>query len=123
MIVPHRRTPRITADKFKKIAVKRIEHLFKLAEETFKLYPERADRYVRLSWKLKTRYNIKLPLHLKRKFCKKCLCFWKPGTSCRVRLRSERVVMTCLKCGHTIRLPHESKRKISVPTNEELKGY
>lgn len=96
---------------FKKIAAERVERLFELAEETFKQHPERANRYVRLAWKLKTRYNLKLPPHLKRKFCRKCLSFWKPGASCRVRVQSGRVVVTCLRCGRVVRLPYKPKRK------------
>ncbi len=34
--------------------------MFELAEGTFKRHPKYADRYVKLAWKLKTRYNLKL---------------------------------------------------------------
>lgn len=98
-------------EEFKKIAAERMERLFELAEGTFKRYPERADRYVRLAWKFKTRYKLKLPSHLKRKFCRKCLSFWKPGVSCRVRVQSGRVVMTCLRCGRVVRLPYKPRKK------------
>ncbi len=99
--------PRGPADEFKKIAAERMERLLGLAEETFKQRPKLADRYVRLAWKLKTRYNLKLPSHLKRKFCRKCFSFWKPGASCRVRVQSGRVVVTCLQCGRVTRLPYK----------------
>ncbi|MEW6221891.1 MAG: ribonuclease P [Candidatus Hadarchaeota archaeon] len=88
----------------KKIAMERVERLFELAEGEFKMRPELSDRYVRLAWNIKTRYNLRLPAHLKRKFCRKCFSFWRPGVSCRVRVRSGRVVITCLKCGRIVRL-------------------
>jgi len=80
-----------------------VERLFELAEAASQEHPERADRYVKLAWKLKTRYNLKLPQHLKRKFCRKCLSFCRPGVSCRVRVQQGRVVVTCLRCGHIAR--------------------
>lgn len=98
-------------EEFKKIAAERMERLFELAEEAFKLHPERADRYVRLAWKLKTRYTLKLPSHLKRKFCRKCLSFWKPSASCRVRVQLGRVIVTCLRCGYIARLPYKPTRR------------
>lgn len=106
--MPHRRNRRSSAE-FKKIAAERVERLFELAETEFKQHPELSDRYVRLAWKLKTRYNVKLPSHLKRKFCRKCLSFWMPGVSCRVRLQSGRIVVTCLRCGRVERLPYKPK--------------
>ncbi|MDI6819738.1 MAG: ribonuclease P protein component 4 [Candidatus Hodarchaeaceae archaeon] len=95
----------------KAIAAERIERLFELAERAFGERPELADRYVRLAWRLATRYNIRMPPHFKRKFCRKCLAFLKPGASCRVRIRPSYVVVTCLRCNHHIRLPVDPKGK------------
>ncbi|MDI6883768.1 MAG: ribonuclease P protein component 4 [Hadesarchaea archaeon] len=106
------------ADEFKKIAAEQMEHLLRSAEETFKQRPELADRYVRLAWRLKTRYNLKLPPALRRKFCRKCLSFWKPGASCRVRVQSGCVIITCLRCGRVSRLPYKPKRKTSKRTGK-----
>ncbi len=95
----------------KRIAAERMERLFELADEIFDGRPELADRYVQLAWRLKTRYNVRPPARLKRKFCRKCLSFWKPGASCRVRIQSGRVTITCLKCGYIVRLPYKPKKK------------
>jgi len=99
-------------DDHKTIAVERIQRLFELAEEVFEKRPELADRYVKLAWRITTRYNIRLPRDLKRKFCRKCLSFWRPGVSCRVRIRQSSVTITCLRCGRVIRLPFESKKTV-----------
>ncbi len=104
-----RRTTRGGAEELRKLAKKRIEYLLDLAGQVFKQHPERADRYVKLSWKIKTRYNVRLPAYLKRKFCRKCLSFWVPGSTCRVRLHSGRVNITCLKCGRVVRLPYRPR--------------
>jgi ribonuclease P protein subunit RPR2 len=106
-----RRTRFMTGDDFRAIAAERVERLLELAELSFRNHPDLSDRYVQLAWRLKTRYNLKLPQRLKRKFCRKCLSFWRPGVSCRVRIRQSSVTITCLRCGRVIRLPFESKKK------------
>lgn len=106
----HRRTRRKSDEEFREIAAERIERLFELADAIFSRRPELADRYVQLAWRLKTKYGLKLRRALKRKFCRKCRSFWKPGVSCRVRTQSGRVVMTCLRCGNITRLPYKPKK-------------
>jgi ribonuclease P protein subunit RPR2 len=94
-------------DNYKTIAVERIERLFELAERVFEKHPELADGYVKLAWKIATKYNIRFTRALKRKFCRKCLSFWKPGVSCRVRVQQGCVVITCLRCSQVTRLPYK----------------
>jgi ribonuclease P protein subunit RPR2 len=106
-----RRTRFMTSDDFRAIAAERVERLFELAELSFRDHPDLSNRYVQLAWRLKTRYNLKLPQRLKRKFCRKCLSFWRPGVSCRVRIRQSNVTITCLRCGRVIRLLFESKKQ------------
>lgn len=96
----------------KRIAAERTEHLLELAEEIFGRRPELADRYVQLAWRLATRYNVRFPPHLKRKFCRRCKSFWVPSVTCRVRTcpHPPRVIITCLRCGKITRLPYKQKR-------------
>jgi len=101
---------RSVKDYYKAIAVERIERLFELAERVFEKRPELSDRYVKLAWKIATRYNVRLPVNLKRKFCRKCLSFLRPGASCRVRVQSGCVIVTCLRCGHAVHQPFKSKK-------------
>jgi len=97
-------------DDNKTIAAERIERLFELAEKAFEKHPELSDRYVKLAWKISTRYNVRLPTALKRKFCRKCLSFLRPGISCRVRIQSGCVTTACLRCGHVARLLYKPKK-------------
>ena len=94
-------------EEYKALALERIERLFELAERVPSSRLELAHRYVELAWRLATRYNVRFPPHLKRKFCRKCKAFLRPGITSRVRTRSKpsRLVMTCLRCGHRVRLP------------------
>ncbi len=105
MKMPHRKRRRGQSDEFKSLAFERVERLFELAEVASGGRPDLADRYVQLAWKLKTRYNLRLPRELGMKFCRKCRSFWRPGASCRVRIKSGVVIITCLRCGRIKRLP------------------
>jgi len=111
--MPRHRARRAPIDEYKKLAAERVGYLFELAEGVFKKSPELADRYVQLAWKLATRYNVRFPPHLKRKFCRRCKSFWVPSVTCRVRTRPDPpcVVITCLRCGRITRLPYGPKRE------------
>jgi ribonuclease P protein subunit RPR2 len=94
-------------EEFKRLASERVERLFELAEDVHGRHPELADRYAREAWRLKTRFNLKLAPNLKRKFCRGCLSYMKPGSSCRVRIKSGRLTVTCLRCGRVTRIPYK----------------
>ncbi|MFN4132975.1 MAG: ribonuclease P protein component 4 [Candidatus Hadarchaeales archaeon] len=96
-------------DDSKIIAMERIERLLSLADEIFEKYPELADRYVKRVWRIKEKFLLKLPREMKLKFCRKCLSPWKPGTTCRVRVRRKIITITCLRCGRTYRIPAPKK--------------
>ncbi len=98
----------------KEIAKERIEILFKQADEEFSAgRKDLANRYVELARKISMRYNVRIPRELKRKFCKKCHSFLKPGVNARVRVRSEKkyVLVTCLECGNKMRYPYVREKK------------
>jgi len=99
---------------WKKIAKERIRILFDLAEEVIEKHPERSKRYVELARKIGMRYNVRIPKDLKRKFCKKCLSYLKPGVNCRVRTSEgkQAVIITCLECGEVARYPYIKEKKI-----------
>lgn len=94
-----------------KIARERIDILFKLAEESHEKHPERSDRYVEMARNIATKYNIKMPRIWKRRFCKKCYKFLKPGKNCQIRLKNSCVVIKCLECGNVIILPYIREQK------------
>jgi ribonuclease P protein subunit RPR2 len=61
--------------------------------------------YVRQAWRLAEKYNIRLR---KRKMwlCRNCWAYLVPGVSARIRLRREKVSITCLLCGTVKRYPY-----------------
>lgn len=80
------------------IALERVKILFKEADENFKKHPERSDRYVNIARKIAMKVNLRIPRELKRKFCKHCYKYLKPGVNCRVRIRKGKVIYYCLSC-------------------------
>ncbi len=77
---------------------------------------ERSDRYVQLARRIGTRYNIRLPPELRRRFCRGCSSYLRDGSTVRTRLRSGRQVRTCLKCGRAYRLPLRSRKSSTEAT-------
>lgn len=90
----------------KKIAVERIFELFKQAELIFPENPSLSDRYVEISRKIAMKVNIRIPSHLKRRFCKHCYKYLVPGINCRIRLTQKKVVYYCFNCKKYMRFPY-----------------
>ncbi|MCX8147389.1 MAG: ribonuclease P [Candidatus Woesearchaeota archaeon] len=86
-----------------RIANERIEELFKQADAVFNKDPSLANRYVYLARKISMKYKVKIPSTLKRKFCKHCYSYLRPGKNCRARIAKHRVVYYCLNCKRFMR--------------------
>jgi ribonuclease P protein subunit RPR2 len=87
-----------------KIARERIEILFDEAEKARKDGPDLAKRYVQLAKKIGMRYNVRIPKHLKRKYCKYCYSMLPAEGR---RLKNGIVTIKCLSCNKTIRYPYK----------------
>lgn len=100
----------------RKIARERIEELFKQADK--RMTKKRinstdkalANRYVSLARKIAMKYKVKIPTNLKRRFCRHCYKYLKPGFNCRVRLAKSRVIYYCLECRRFMRFVYKSKK-------------
>lgn len=107
--------PRRKKREERKIASERINVLFGLAEKYgLKGNTKRANRYAHLAWKIGMRYNVTIPGNLKRKYCRGCHTFLRPGMNCRVRLTGDRITMVCEKCGRFYRYPILKERDTST---------
>ena len=108
------------------IAKERMDILFSLAEKEFSQYPHRAHRYVTLARKISKRYNTKIPLKWKHRFCKKCYKFLKPGKNSRVRLVKEEIHIKCNECHNIMRIPYKkekkAKRRVAIESHIVKKG-
>ncbi|MEW5896185.1 MAG: ribonuclease P protein component 4 [Nanoarchaeota archaeon] len=91
------------------IARERIKILFQQAEDTFSENRALSNRYVALARKIAMKVKVKIPIHLKRKFCKHCRSFLMPGVNSRIRTRKGRVVISCFECKKFMRIPVKDK--------------
>lgn len=89
----------------KKIAKERIKRLFDKADQRFNDDPSLANRYVTLARKLAMKYKIRIPSELRRKFCKHCYKYLRPGVNLRTRTREGKLVYYCLECKKFWRKP------------------
>jgi ribonuclease P protein subunit RPR2 len=95
----------------KDLAMERIEKLLSLAKEEARRHPERSRRYVELSRKLSSRYNVAIPREWKRYICRKCNAFLVPGVNLVVHTSpSKAIVYTCKECGAQRRYGYSKKR-------------
>ena len=82
----------------KEIAQERIKTLFQEAEEAFSKNQALSNRYVTLARKIAMKVKFRIPMELKRKFCKHCYKYLFPGRNCRVRTREGKLIIYCLEC-------------------------
>ena len=96
----------------RELVLERIRALFVQAQESFRANPERSRRYVEMALRLSSRYNIRIPPELKRRFCKSCHAYLVPGANARARTSpSQRAVtLTCLECGRVSRHPYRREK-------------
>lgn len=103
------------------LAKDNIRKLFELAEKEYAGYPERSHRYVEVARNISMRTRTRIPWYLKRRFCSKCHHFLVYGRNCRVRTKNKKVVVTCLDCGHVMRIPFVREKKIAGSGFEKRK--
>jgi ribonuclease P protein subunit RPR2 len=89
-----------------KIAKERIQILLEEAMKVHKDQPNLAKRYFLLAKKIGMRYNVRLPKHLKRRFCKYCFSYISEGW----RFKSGRMYVKCRDCGRTMRYPYKPRK-------------
>ncbi len=94
------------------IANERIDILFSRAELEFARHPELSNRYVEIARNIAKKFNIHIPLELRRKFCKKCGSYLVPGNNLTVRLLSKekKVIRTCEICKNEKKVLYSSRK-------------
>lgn len=97
--------PLLSKSKQKEIALQRIKALFQQAEEVFPKNKALADRYISLARKIAMKVHAQIPRELKRRMCKHCYSYLKPGVNARIRTRGGKVIISCLECKRFTRIP------------------
>ncbi|MBD3341943.1 MAG: ribonuclease P [Candidatus Lokiarchaeota archaeon] len=98
----------------KQIANGRIKYLFELAEKTYPIDKELANRYIYLVRRYAQRAKLKIPAEWKKCICQKCYSLLVYGDNCRIRMQSRsgkgsHISVTCLECNYTKRYFIKSK--------------
>ncbi|MSR86223.1 ribonuclease P [Candidatus Woesearchaeota archaeon] len=101
----------IDPEKQKKLAVERMEILFKKAEDVFTKNAERANRYIAIARRIAMKMNIRLTKIQKRHFCKHCYSFLLSGVNATNRTRNGKIITYCKVCKKYTRIPL-TKRKL-----------
>ena len=94
----------------KDLAKEKVGELFSQADETFKNSPALANRYISLARKIAMKFNIRLTKY-KRKFCKHCYSYLKPGINSKTRIHKSRIIIYCNHCKKYTRIPLKNGRK------------
>jgi ribonuclease P protein subunit RPR2 len=94
------------------VASERIELLLDQAAALSKSDPDSANNRVRLAHSISLRCRVRIPKHLKARYCKKCLTYFS-GESliCRLNPKKHRLERKCLKCGHVAYQPYVMEKK------------
>ncbi|MBU0460097.1 MAG: ribonuclease P [Nanoarchaeota archaeon] len=102
--------PLLSKQKQKQIAQERIKILFDQAEQAFQKNKALANRYVTLARKLAMKVKLSMPREFKRKYCKHCYKYLKPGINARIRTRDSKVIISCFECKKFTRIPVTKKK-------------
>jgi len=97
--------PLLPKQKQKEIALQRIRILFQQAEEVFPKNKVLANRYASLARKIAMKVHAQIPQELKRRICKHCYSYLKPGVNARIRTREGKVIISCFECKKFTRVP------------------
>ena len=74
---------------------------------------EDEQKIVKKARMLAMKYRLRLPVQIRRKFCKKCNSLWRIGKTLRIRTSRGKVVYTCLVCKKFRRFAYSSKKDFS----------
>jgi ribonuclease P protein subunit RPR2 len=96
----------------RELAMARIRRLFRLAEDAQRA-EQSSTRYVELARRIAMRYQVSLPVEIRRRVCRGCGSLLTPGRSARHRVSNGRISVTCLGCGNIKRYPL-SPRKVTA---------
>jgi len=90
-----------------KMARERIHILFGEADAIVKRDPKLAQRYMLLARKIGMRYNVRLTREQRRRVCRHCRAYLRPGVTSEHVVRRGTVRVRCLLCKKTMTLRYK----------------
>ena len=99
------------------LAIQRIRILYRLASDRARIGDYGLSRrYIELIIRISRKARIRLPIYIRRGYCRRCKVALIPGVTARVRLQSagkgSHVVVTCLLCGWKRRYMIKAHREV-----------
>lgn len=103
-------TRRIQKKDQMRIARKRIEKLFTVAEKQAKSGNiQYANNAVRIARCIAMKTTVRLPKQYKHQLCKYCYHYLLPSVTCRVRMNNRKKTVTCFHCHKQMRYPYKPR--------------
>ena len=96
------------------------KHVFKMILDLLNMSLKNEDfatEYVKLALKLSKKFNVKIPLNIKRKICKKCNRYFNPGI---VRVKKGYLIYRCPYCGFEKWMKIENLKRRSTSVKKDL---
>ncbi len=91
--------------RIKKLALKRINILYKKALKSYTQNLELSRRYIFLLWRIKQKAQVCIPQNIRSRFCRRCFIPWVIGRTISIRIRNGKIILRCKQCGYIKRLP------------------
>jgi len=98
------------AEKQAATATTHVKELIKQADAVYSKDKALADRYARMAYRIMLKFKLKLPNSIKKRICKHCHRFLKPGANCRIRLGKSMIIYYCLDCKHHMRFRYKGNK-------------
>ena len=92
-------------NKGKKEVKAKVLDYFKKADDVFKKDKDQANEYIKKARRAAMKHKLRLG-KLKRKFCKHCYSYLKPGVNSRTRTNKGKIVIYCMECKRYTRIPY-----------------
>ena len=96
------------------------KHIYKMILDLLNMSLKNDDfakEYVNLAMKLSKKFNVKIPLNIKRKICKKCNRYFNPGI---VRIKKGYIIYKCPYCGFEKWIKIENLKRKSILEKKDL---
>ena len=89
----------MTSRKARELARKKVLELLGLAYSLAQNDLNLAVKYAEQAFDLSRKLRVKVPIAMKRKFCRRCRAPLIPGLTARFRVKRKTLVVSCLRCG------------------------
>ena len=102
-----------------KTTLEDVRTLIEKAEAIFKTDKSQANDYVRKARRAAMKTRTRLPPEIKRRICKHCHAYLKPGINARIRIHDGKIILYCFECKKFKRMPLKKRREEKKGTKQK----